>query len=78
MPPLQRCLSLSVQPFWQASRKRSPIPTPSTLFGMRRSYGGEEFDILTFDGLFDAKFDILKPRWLPTQGKAFPFQGKSR
>ena len=23
-------------------------------------------DILTFDGFFDAKFDILKPRWLPT------------
>ena len=42
MPPSRRCLSLSVQPFWQASRKRSPIPTPSTLFGMRRSYGGEE------------------------------------
>jgi hypothetical protein len=24
-------------------------------------------DILKFDGFFDAKFDILKPRWLPTQ-----------
>ena len=23
-------------------------------------------DILTFDGFFGAKFDILKPRWLPT------------
>ena len=23
-------------------------------------------DILTFDGLFGAKFDILKPRWLLT------------
>jgi hypothetical protein len=23
-------------------------------------------DILTFDGFFDAKFDILKPGWLPT------------
>jgi len=29
-------------PFGQASRKRSPIPTPSTPFGIRRSYGGEE------------------------------------
>jgi len=26
-------------------------------------------DILTFDGFFDAKFDILKPRWLPTPGQ---------
>jgi hypothetical protein len=42
MPPLRRCLSLSVPPFWQASRKRSQIPTPSALFGMRRSCGGEE------------------------------------
>jgi hypothetical protein len=25
-------------------------------------------DILTFDGFFGAKFDILKPRWLPTLG----------
>ena len=25
-------------------------------------------DILTFDGFFNAKFDILKPRWLPTVG----------
>jgi hypothetical protein len=24
-------------------------------------------DILTFDGFFGTKFDILKPRWLPTQ-----------
>jgi hypothetical protein len=23
-------------------------------------------DILTFDGFFGTKFDILKPRWLPT------------
>jgi hypothetical protein len=23
-------------------------------------------DTLTFDGFFNAKFDILKPRWLPT------------
>jgi len=23
-------------------------------------------DILKFDGFFDAKFHILKPRWLPT------------
>ena len=42
MPPLRRCLFLSALHFWQASRERSPIPTPSTLFGMRRSYGGEE------------------------------------
>ena len=27
-------------------------------------------DILTFDGLFGAKFDILKPRWLLTIGIA--------
>jgi hypothetical protein len=26
-------------------------------------------DILTFDGFFDAKFDILKPRWLPTAAR---------
>ena len=25
-------------------------------------------DILTFHGFFGAKFDILKPRWLPTLG----------
>ncbi len=25
-------------------------------------------DILKFDGFFDAKFHILKPRWLPTHG----------
>ena len=42
MPPLRGCLSLSVQPFWQACRKQSPIQTPSTLFGMRRSFGGEK------------------------------------
>jgi hypothetical protein len=24
-------------------------------------------DILTFDGFFGTKFDILKPRWLPTE-----------
>ena len=24
-------------------------------------------DILKFDGFFDAKFHILKPRWLPTK-----------
>jgi hypothetical protein len=27
-------------------------------------------DILTFDGFFGTKFDILKPRWLPTPGTA--------
>jgi hypothetical protein len=27
-------------------------------------------DILKFDGFFDAKFDILKPRWLPTLADA--------
>jgi hypothetical protein len=27
-------------------------------------------DILTFDGFFGAKFDILKPRWLLTQASA--------
>jgi hypothetical protein len=25
-------------------------------------------DILAFHGFFGAKFDILKPRWLPTLG----------
>ncbi len=43
MPPLRRCLSLFVPPFWQAFRKRLQVPAvPSTLFGMRRSYWGEE------------------------------------
>jgi hypothetical protein len=28
-------------------------------------------DILTVDGFFGAKFDILRPRWLPTAGVAF-------
>ena len=42
MQPLRRCLSLSAQRFWQASRERSPIPLSSMLFEMRRSYGGEE------------------------------------
>ena len=28
-------------------------------------------DILTFDGFFDAKFDILKPRWLRHRGLLF-------
>jgi hypothetical protein len=27
-------------------------------------------DILTFDGFFGTKFDILKPRWLPTSFEA--------
>jgi DNA invertase Pin-like site-specific DNA recombinase len=31
-------------------------------------------DILTFDGFFDAKFDILKPRWLPTLGSFAEFE----
>jgi hypothetical protein len=26
--------------------------------------------VLIFDGFFGAKFDILKPRWLPTAGVA--------
>ncbi len=29
------------------------------------------FDILTIDGFFSAKFDILKPRWLPTAATPF-------
>ena len=27
-----------------------------------------ERHILTFDGFFGAKFEILRPRWLPTAG----------
>ena len=42
MPPLRRCRLLSALHSWLASRERSPIPPPSTLFEMRRSYGGEE------------------------------------
>jgi len=32
-------------------------------------------DILTFDGLFGAKFDILKPRWLLTLRDAYKVRG---
>jgi len=32
-------------------------------------------DILTFDGFFGAKFDILKPRWLPTAGAIIEQRG---
>ena len=41
MQPARRCRYLSGQRFWLASRGRSPTQQFSTLFGMRRSFGGE-------------------------------------
>ncbi len=48
----------------QQFEDRNPRPTVKTAARSLSAPTGP----LQFDGFFDAKFDILKPRWLPTAG----------